>query len=120
MRLLFFICVLFFCNQISAQGCCSADSIFVEKEQMTSSVRDVPIPSHLFFELCVDSIEGDYDIVYRCFYPRYILASLGEKYLLVDVFTGGEIVVLYNNDEECYGLQDALKKVKPLIAKLTQ
>lgn len=86
---------------------------------MASSTQSVSDQSRFLFELCVNSLEDDYDVVYRCFYPRYVLASLGEKYLLVDVFTRDEIVVLYNSGEECYGLQDVLKKVKPLIAKLT-
>lgn len=83
MRVLFFICVLFFYNQISAQDC-ATDTVCVKK---VSQSPDCEKDSRDFFYLDVEAIGSEYDMIYDYIYPDYVIAVREDKFYKINVHT---------------------------------
>jgi hypothetical protein len=89
MRVLFFICVLFFYNQISAQNCV-ADTVCVKKVTQSS---DCEKDSRDFFYLNVEAIGSEYDMIYDYIYPDYVIAVREDKFYKINVHTYEEKLI---------------------------
>ena len=81
-------CVLFFCNQISAQDC-SSDSISAVKNQKVSDEKLQPFIFHLFVML----VEPNYDYISDYVYPNSVIAVKERNHYIVDIRTGEEHLI---------------------------
>lgn len=84
MRAILFICVLFFCNQISAQNC-ATDSVCVKENKQSQDCKKVVRD---FFFLDIEAIGSEYDMIYDYLYPDSVIAVREDKFFQVNVHTG--------------------------------
>lgn len=103
MRQIIFMLLCFCCMSMKAQNHSADTSVktnsVINQNQPQEDTDTLRISA---IQRCflIESLEEEYDVIYRDINPRFILASRGIKYYKVDIFTGEETEICHKKTED--------------------